>query len=214
MIRSQLFLVTFLVFGFIVMVPAGSAESGAIIPVRPTDLIACLPGAGIGWKLTQSNAEHLRQDIPMSKAIREYTFQQQNALLVRSKITLLDTGAAPEIIHLYDVPEAGAQDTRGERLTIAGLPAVKINTADTARVEALAFQRFLIIVEITGSPTEKPEEWIKRIDFAKLQSHSNKVERLELAKRSYPFTLERVDELDPKRSRSTRAYIGEDPPKD
>ena len=180
-------------------------------PVRPAELLKCLPPAEKSWRITVSNADHLKQNPPKSRATREYTYARDaSETSVGPKvvqITLVDTCASYELVSLYAEPKAGQPDEGrgGSRFRLDGMPATRIHSqGQPDTVEVLALDRF--IVRISVPEKENAEQWVRKIDFKmlkRLAEASGTINQL----RSYSFTFERVDEINPKKNKSINAAV-------
>jgi hypothetical protein len=187
------------------------AQDTVILPVRPAELLKQLPEAQPEWKLTASNARHLPRTRPQARAFREYQkippppqpgAEPGKPSLVR--ITVLDTVSNSEIKELFRGPAAGEG---GTKLNLSGFPAIRTpfpNEDD--HVDVLAQDRFLVTIALIGPDAGKAEDWLKRVNWdglRKAAAHKTPFD----PKKELVFMVERVDELNPSRTRTARYAI-------
>lgn len=189
-----------------------------LLPIRPAELLKFLPEPQTGWRLTASNAKHVVRNRPLSKASRELVRDPSpgdpsptEAKQSLARITLLDMAGNTELAALFS-GEAAPGD-KGGRLTVNGMPGIRRPTPEESdHLEVLAYNRFIITVVLIGPDPAKAEDWLKRINLEGLRQAAAKETRYD-PRKDLEFLVDRVDELDPKRTRSARFSIApEDEP--
>jgi hypothetical protein len=178
----------------------GSLQAAEIrLPVRPADLLKCLPPSGPDWRLTVSSAAGLKQNPPKSKAVREYVslHPEEGKPPAKVQLTLVDTCGDPVLLDLFSGP-----------LTIAGQPARRAaNPNGSERTEVLLLKRFLLYVTASPEDGAKIDRWISQVDLAALQRAAAASGTADDSQ-NFAFTVERVDELNPQRNASAVFQMG------
>lgn len=187
-----------------------------ILPVRPAELLKQLPDPQPEWRLTASNARHLPRSRPLSRAFREYIRipgpeQSLSGPSTPSvvRITILDTVLNSDTSELF---RGTAANGRENKLTLNGLPAIRTAVPnETDHVDVLAHDRFLITVVLVGPDSAKVEDWLKQINLEGLKKVSANETHFDPQK-DLNFMMERVDELNTKRTRSARFSVAPEEP--
>lgn len=182
------------------------------VPVAPKELLKTLPACPPEWKLAASNAKHIPKGRPLSKAYREYCFTPPPGApgapplpACTVKITIVDTAADPDITGYLTAGETAAG---AKRLTVDAMPALRIETpGETDHLEALALQRFVVKIAMIGQGKDKAEDWLKRIDLQALRAAAAKTPSFN-ARKEFILVAETVDELQPRRNRSSKWALG------
>lgn len=187
-----------------------------ILPLTPAEMIKFLPSAPPGWDVMKSTADNFLNDWVATNAVREYKFlPPPNPTAVTSappplpqfvRIRITDSGFWPEFRRLFDGFEIGKSgDT--EKLLIDSHPAIETTSKrrvegkeeeKLARVLLLVKIRFIVQVETTNTNQKELEEWLRKIDLAKLAS----VPSTGINEIPTPVLIVKIDELNPSRTRS------------
>lgn len=184
---------------------------GQVIPVRPAELLRCLPAPEPGWKMTISTAAHLRQNPPQSTATREYILPNDasvnpdgtNPIMLR--VVLHDTAGDPDLRAMYS--QTAANNSPGQWFSLEGMPAVRLEVpGKTGHVEGLVYDRFVLKLILSGPAKDRPEKWFGSINLPALRQLAAKPEQIDTDK-TYEFNMEVVDELNPDRSRTLKFEI-------
>jgi hypothetical protein len=189
----------------------GQNAASGVLPLRPAELLKQLPAPQPDWKLTASNAKHLPRTHPQARAFREYlklpapgqpAIEPEKQSVVR--ITLLDTVSNSEISELF---RGTASGEGGSKLTLNGFPAIRSSfPKETDHVDVLAHDRFLVTIALIGPDAGKPEDWLKRVNWEGLRKAAANKTYFD-PKKELVFMVERVDELNPARTRTARFSI-------
>jgi hypothetical protein len=124
------------------------------------------------------------------------------------RITVVDIGSNRELAEVF---REGSLTEKATRLTISGMPAIRTDRPDeTEHLDVLAHNRFLITVALIGPASGKAEEWVKRINLDGLRQIAAQENRFD-PRKDLEFLVERVDELNPSRTRTARYSIAGDP---
>lgn len=204
-----------LIIGFFTLGTLGAQEAKSVlVPLRPAELLGALPAPPEGWRLTASNAKHLPQSRPLSRAYREYVPPADSMQpgvpagtpkMVKIKITIVDTAGNSNLSAFL----AGTETAAGtKRLTVDSMPALRTEVPGLSdHLEVLALQRFLITIDLAGAGNERADEWVKRLNLDLLKKAASRAEYFD-PKKEYVLTVESVDELDQRRNRKSKWALG------
>lgn len=182
------------------------------LPVPPRALLQALPAPPPEWKLIASNAKHIPKARPLSKAEREYHFAPPPGVpgtpppsTSTVTITLVDTAADPQIAGYLTGGETAGN---AKRLSVGALPALRTEQPGASdHLEALALQRFVIKITITGDTKEKAENWLGRINLQELRSAAAQTSSFD-SQKEFILVAETFDELNPKRRSTSKWTLG------
>lgn len=200
----------------------GFSQTG-LDPVKPGELLKNLPPAPPNWKLTVSQASHIVQNPPRSLAIREYVLEGEidgKPASRRVKLTLLDTCGDDGILAVYSEPKPGTQteniSRQGTWLTIGTVRAVQVEAPSVdLQIEALLEKRFLLTISViskidgkseTSLAPSSLESWLSKVNVGALKIAGASSKRLDFSS-SQTVVMERVDELNPKNSRTFKVAL-------
>lgn len=183
-----------------------------VLGVPPESLLALLPKAPEGGKLTKSIGHNEISPFPalLTFALRDYvevppaaTPDQPAPLPKITKITLLDTAWDPDRAFVFDVfrPEAKA-DPSLKRFARDGTSILEqIQESSRRRVLIPIENRFLLSLVLENQDDRDRDRWLDRLDLPRLVLWARSAPRLPLPPRK--FTVARINELDPKMNRTT-----------
>lgn len=188
-------------------------ERGSLLPISPGDLLKCLPAAPAGWMLTASKGEHLLNFRPMSRAERTFTrplppdpASPAGGQLETVKVSLIDVADTGGLVETFEERRTSAQ-----KISIGSLPAFRMpGTGESDRVEMLLLDRFILTVTLQSPSGGKVDPWVEKFNGHLLRSLAGKREFFS-RKESYDFAAEKIDELNPKRSKKVFWSIAPEP---
>ncbi|HSI82875.1 MAG: hypothetical protein ACAI35_01645 [Candidatus Methylacidiphilales bacterium] len=210
------------------LTPQHGAEASetAVAPLRPSEILKCMPPTGEGWRMATSTAQDVPDAWPRTKAQRDFVLevpQKTGAPVVVAKLrlTVIDTGCHPGTVARFNAAKPGDAQEGRESFNIASMPAFRKKLTDQKeQVEALYENRFLIsatleIVKtdagVTAPSLHTTAEWIEKMDMNALASASAKKVLVDVSK-DRSMTVEFLDEINPRRSsRSTWTFAVEIP---
>jgi len=214
---------------FLVLISGASlVAQEPVLPLPPAEVIKFLPPAPPGWETVRSTADNFLSDWVATNAVREYKFTpppksaaDPTAPLpppqfIRIRIT--DSGYWPQFRRLFEGFTPGKSGD-AERLLIDSHPAIKVTSTrkvegkddeELARILLLVNNRFIVQLETTNAQPKDLEDWLKKIDFAKLA----RVPSEGVTEIPVPVMIVKIDELNPKKTRSYPLFWrrGSDPP--
>jgi hypothetical protein len=217
MMIKRLILTFLCLAGLAAPILSQAQERGSLLPVRPAELLKCLPPAEEGWVLKASGGEHVLNIRPMSQAERTYIREANPGAPAPAP-----TGAVPPAetlrINIVDIADNGVfaenfelNREKAKKITVGAISAYRVpQEGEADHLEALLFKRFVVTVVLAAPAGGAADKWLSKIDLQALESAANKKEFFS-RKTDVNFVSERVDELNPKRTRSTVWSIAPEP---
>ena len=200
------------------------------MPLEPRDILPYLPAppapAGAAkWEITRSSARSNFTDWLTSSALREYRFvpppdpQKPGAAPEppqTTRIVITDTGYWPSYRTYFQGFTPGKSGD-AEKFYLGEFPALQVfspapleeTTPGTSakprlrgRFLVLVKNRFLVEIVTTNQERKALSEWVARVNISKL----NSVPDTSTSKVPNPVPIVKIDELNPKNSRSYPLY--------
>lgn len=176
----------------------------SLLPVHSADLLKCLPPAEPGWTMTVSKAEHILNSYPLTKAERVYTrpipdvsgLPNAPVSVEKLSVTIVDVANNRDLVENFNQ----RRESSGA-ISFGGIPGLRLaQTGEADHIEVLLFGRFIATIALTTPRIEKADQWIAKINFKALEALAQKKSYYSMDENS-DFVAERVDELNPKRTK-------------
>ena len=190
--------------------------SPVIIPVSPQVLLAALPEAPEKWKLVSSAAgsEVMGGGEPVTVATRRYeiTIEDRSveppvSKVVSLKLVAMDVGSRSETVSdfkeqilLAEKPDA---DRRKMDLGHGIAGTFRVNEDGRIKFNGICGDRLALQIEASGCEVKEFASLLKAADFSNLAYLARKLPSEKSS--TGRFTMQMVDELNPKRNRSYEA---------